>query len=217
MISSDRCGHDVPMYLRCMRCEVPHRVDEIKLEAAASMALDLLCVGGMYRSEQAQALRDALGLSTSPVSAEERQADETQRSVFTEADAQRALGWLSEHYGCPVMPVSRYCNALDEWAKVAKPEGWLYVRGAIAKSCLLHRTIYGGEALRTVPCPVHKGRWSGISLGWPGAVSTTGVPIKEEKLLREQYDAGCRCFLGSCGCTTGWQPNVTPLAQVSAP
>jgi len=31
----------------------------------------------------------------------------------------------------------------------------------ITKSCLLNRLIYAGEALRTQPCPIHGGEWSG--------------------------------------------------------
>lgn len=80
----------------------------------------------------------------------------------------------------------------------------------IMKSCLLYRLIYLNEEPRTVPCPVHKGKWSGIQWGWPGeeAMDRDGtyhpVPVTDE--AREWYDAGCRCFMG-CGCTTGWQPN----------
>ena len=35
---------------------------------------------------------------------------------------------------------------------------------SIRKSSLLARTLYGGEAVRKVPCPEHKGRWSGCEL-----------------------------------------------------
>ena len=33
----------------------------------------------------------------------------------------------------------------------------------VGKSCLMGRLIYGGEELRTRPCPVHHGHWSGCS------------------------------------------------------
>ena len=33
---------------------------------------------------------------------------------------------------------------------------------AVQKSNLLARTIYGGEPVRTTPCPVHAGTWSGL-------------------------------------------------------
>jgi hypothetical protein len=39
-----------------------------------------------------------------------------------------------------------------------------YVFFQIRKSNLLSRLIYAGEPVRTKPCPVHKGRWSGCTL-----------------------------------------------------
>lgn len=59
------------------------------------------------------------------------------------------------------------------------------LRLLITKSCLLDRLIHCGEALRTVPCPEHKGRWSGIHL--------------------DPCPHGCSI---GCGCTTGWLPSV---------
>lgn len=53
----------------------------------------------------------------------------------------------------------------------------------VGKSCLLGRMIYGGEELRTRPCPVHKGMWSGCS---PNACA-----------------AGCGYGMN----ITGWLPN----------
>lgn len=35
----------------------------------------------------------------------------------------------------------------------------------ISKSALLDRLLYGGEPVRTKPCPEHKGRWSGLEFG----------------------------------------------------
>ena len=55
----------------------------------------------------------------------------------------------------------------------------------ITKSCLLGRLIHCGEMLRAIPCPEHKGRWSGIHF--------------------DPCPHGCS--LG-CGCTTGWLPSV---------
>ncbi len=119
------------------------------------------------------------------------------------------------------MKVEDYCNALDEWAKlfgqaeinsgVVEPSefmrAWRSVRFAIDKSCLLSRTMYCGEKPSQTPCPVHKGRWSGINFGWPGAKYSDGRPAEESKLCREYYDKGCRCYQHKCGCTTGWQPD----------
>lgn len=109
------------------------------------------------------------------------------------------------------------CNALVQWAKVAdvtSKAGSGYL--AIAKSDLLARLIYGGEAGPSeTPCPVHKGVWSGCHWGWPGVVMLrieegrrTEYPDKVEPLLQAWYDAGCRCFQhkGS-SCTTGWNPD----------
>lgn len=88
------------------------------------------------------------------------------------------------------MPVSRYCQAFETWAKALQEkrdrakEGkdndyhteenpdplWRvadqvpYVAIAIYKSNLLSRLIYGSQRLRSTPCPKHKGHWSGY--GW---------------------------------------------------
>ena len=94
-----------------------------------------------------------------------------------------------------------FCEALETWAQVfatardgddvetrARREefatNWSAVYLAIRKSCLLDRLLYGGEKLRTRPCPVHKGRWSGIT------------------------DPPCtHCGTGpTCQCNTGWMP-----------
>jgi hypothetical protein len=121
---------------------------------------------------------------------------------------------------------TRFCDALDEWAaKVTAQDpanfgvAWRTVRSTISKSCLLDRMLYGGEKPSNTPCPVHKGVWSGCHLGWPGAIWSDGTPVEEDPLLREWYDAGCRCFQHSCGCTTGWQPEplvpMPPTPEVS--
>lgn len=88
-----------------------------------------------------------------------------------------------------------YCKVLREWAQVAArshkgDELWIGDHGdfgelhlRIEKSCLLDRLIYLGETVRTVPCPLHKGKWSGIHA--------------------ERCPHGCDI---GCGCTTGWLP-----------
>lgn len=89
----------------------------------------------------------------------------------------------------------------------------------ISKSCLLDRMVHCSEQPSRTPCPVHKGIWSGIHLGWPGTTWSDGRPVDESSFLREWYDAGCRCFKHRCGCTTGWQPDehcgctIAPLAS----
>jgi len=108
------------------------------------------------------------------------------------------------------------CDALDEWAKLMSArnedfaKAWREVRLAIRKSCLLDRTLYGGEKPSNTPCPVHQGRWSGVHVGWPGSKYADGSPAPEDEQCRKWFDAGCRCFQHSCACTTGWQPEATP-------
>lgn len=109
--------------------------------------------------------------------------------------------------GVPVMPVTFFCNFLKDWHRLSLescPEGeteeekkefdrrkerydeirLIFID--IQKSNLLWRLIYAGEPVRTTPCPVHKGRWSGCN------------PPEE---------TGCN---GACifeGNVTGWLPN----------
>ena len=113
--------------------------------------------------------------------------------------------------GVPVMPVTFVCKFLEKWAEVygqtPHPAGAKGTRYAdeeqenqyrkdigekaqyiflqIRKSNLLARLIYGGEALRTKPCPAHKGRWSGCKM--PDEVECNGA-----------------CMAGSN--VTGWLP-----------
>lgn len=91
---------------------------------------------------------------------------------------------LAKHYGDPVMPVGRYCNALDQYAKAlregreterenfpASPlppdataaiiEHWGTISVFVRKSNLLYRLLYLGQPLRTRKCPEHDGHWSG--------------------------------------------------------
>jgi hypothetical protein len=85
---------------------------------------------------------------------------------------------------------------------------WREVRLAIMKSCLLDRVLYQGERPSQTPCPVHKGIWSGCHIGWPGQTWSDGRPVDVSEQLQKWHDAGCRCHLHKCGCTTGWQPDV---------
>jgi hypothetical protein len=97
----------------------------------------------------------------------------------------------------------RFCDAFETWANATMSsldsddqekrewreefgEHWAHIQLAIVKSCLLQRLIYGRERLRTHPCPVHNGRWSGIT------------------------DPPCQhCGIGpSCRCNTGWLPEA---------
>lgn len=118
----------------------------------------------------------------------------------------------------PKVDPEPFCQKIDEWARLmADAErkfnatdfsiAWERVRLAISKSCLLSRTLYGNEKPSQTPCPVHKGKWSGLHIGWPNATWNDGTPVSESAQCRAWYDAGCRCFQHGCGCTTGWQPD----------
>lgn len=120
--------------------------------------------------------------------------------------------------GGPVLPATRFCLAMREWALVVVERerqdratdfrvvadspferAWTLVEKEIRKSCLLDRTIYNGEHRSRTPCPVHLGRWSGLHF-W--------ASLSEEPTLRDWHARGCRCYMHSCGCTTGWQPDA---------
>lgn len=92
--------------------------------------------------------------------------------------AEKMLAELAAYFGEPVMPITRYCQALRTWhvaidAGAARGDKQLQhiaeaasvVRLAVAKSNLLARLLYDGEKWREKPCPVHLGRWSGCTWG----------------------------------------------------
>lgn len=115
----------------------------------------------------------------------------------TEVTEARAV--LERQYRQPVYPVSQVCQAVRHWAdkiialnQQPPDETSPNRQGAkywdvldkiwidIQKSNLLGRVLYGREPVRTRPCPVHKGHWTGRG---------------------PQYDA--------CGCEgCGWLPEV---------
>lgn len=104
--------------------------------------------------------------------------------LLTVEQTKEMLAQLSRYYGEPVMPMSRYCRAFERWLGAIatlnarpprdendKPEyrhghRWAPfvrdIRLAISKSSLLGRLLYEGEEFRTVECPEHKGKWSGL-------------------------------------------------------
>lgn len=114
---------------------------------------------------------------------------------LTDEQAEEMLKRLSKHYRSPVMPLSKYCNALRTWANTLerkaraemqemKAKGKLdtldkerlyrgsdfrfYLDSAmlnIRKSNMLYRLLYLGQKLRTEECPTHKGRWGDIFSG----------------------------------------------------
>lgn len=87
---------------------------------------------------------------------------------MTDEEAEEMLKKLSKHFGEPVMPVKRYCRALNTWAdcmyKIKAEPYYKYLFSIlrdIDKSNLLYRLIYVGEEFRTEKCPQCEGRWNG--------------------------------------------------------
>lgn len=121
-----------------------------------------------------------------------------------------------------MMTPKQICERLAAWAEVAGIHGRIESTGVesesvgalvVAKSDLLLRMIYAGEMPSQTKCPVHKGVWSGMHLGWPGTFAAAyaekdAVVAEVDPMLLVWYDEGCRCFQhrGSQA-TTGWQPD----------
>jgi hypothetical protein len=108
------------------------------------------------------------------------------RGLLATDSVERMEEALKQHYGDVVLPAREYCDAFRSWADVIRiklrdeelDDGerarWEAVIAAfnslqlpIGKSNLLARLIYNREPLRTQPCPIHKGRWSGYAMGAP--------------------------------------------------
>lgn len=110
---------------------------------------------------------------------------------MTNKEAEALLKRLSLHYGERVAPVGRYCQALITWAEVMKDyderlhASASHVMAMLYKSNLAARLVYGGEKLRSRPCPEHKGHWSGCS-------------------FPTDPDDRCACMCGAD--VTGWLP-----------
>ena len=125
------------------------------------------------------------------------------KSVSDEAAHLRAR--LEEIEGEPVRAVSEYCRAFRAWGEAIKqrvdrePEDpetdrWREYLSAletlnlpIVKSCLLARLIYGGEELRTEPCPEHKGHWSGCVWEDLPCGCVVGANLQALRSLRWNY------------------------------
>lgn len=121
---------------------------------------------------------------------------------MTNKEAEKLLLQLEEHYKEPVMPIGRYCKALETWKDLVYKHGYgeeekthwgdrkwtlndciyeTYL--AIHKSNLLWRMLYSGLEPRNEKCPVHKGHWSGC--------------------VWKELECGC----GYGANVTGWLPN----------
>ena len=105
------------------------------------------------------------------------------------------LEWIRKEHG-----PGKFCETMRVWARACMAElatddpekkawrnrfreHWVFVERAITKSCLLDRLLYDGEKLRTKPCPVHMGKWTGC-------------------LPPSEITCGC----GHNNCVTGWLP-----------
>lgn len=98
-------------------------------------------------------------------------------SKMTDEEVTEMLSKLRAHFNEPVLPMSRFCDAIRTWAsciesanedgtkKYAHGSGYVtvlpHVLCDIQKSNLLARLLYLNEPLRTQKCPVHKGHWDG--------------------------------------------------------
>lgn len=106
--------------------------------------------------------------------------------------------YFQKNYGSygPLLRLSDVCTILRTWAlayqkHTGEPEqndwdkeerkkfteAWQYIDIQISKSCLLDRLFFQKEGLRTVPCPAHKGRWSGCSWDSPGCSCRNGSNV----------------------------------------
>lgn len=68
-----------------------------------------------------------------------------------------------------VAPIDTFCAVFDPLVPYTHGHPAQALRLAIDHSDLLCRLLYGGEALRTIRCPEHLGRWSGVEMPahWP--------------------------------------------------
>lgn len=110
---------------------------------------------------------------------------------------------LAQHYGEPVIPVSRACRSIYQWLDcitenhlendkdpglqlIAKTWNEYTLKATIIlaaqKSALLGRLLYTGGKVRNTKCPTHKGHWYGVG-------------------------GDCAC-IDECGNNTGWLPNA---------
>lgn len=90
--------------------------------------------------------------------------------TLTDEEAAEGLRILSDHFGQPVLPLRRVCDAFDQWVRAVREnnremydgalKGASSIRLSISKSGLLFRLLYRGESVRTEKCPYHKGSMS---------------------------------------------------------
>lgn len=76
--------------------------------------------------------------------------------------AERAENEKLDHFGRGRHPDARHrdLQTLQEYENYADHVDFVFLQ--ITKSSMLGRLLYGAEKLRTVKCPIHDGKWSGI-------------------------------------------------------
>lgn len=81
-------------------------------------------------------------------------------------------------------------------------------QGFVCKSNYLARRLYGGEVHRTIPCPIHKGYWSGLGVcvchmtGWlPAHMTLAQVEVMLAAVSETSTSARLRWLLRRAGKT----------------
>jgi hypothetical protein len=107
------------------------------------------------------------------------------KEISDEKEAQELLARLERFYQQPVLPLHKFCEAIELWmdcivknntdpalvdeSAEGEPDQPYFrfldqIRIDIRKSNLLGRLLYAKEELRTRMCPVHKGHWDGKAM-----------------------------------------------------
>lgn len=137
---------------------------------------------------------------------------------ISDDEAKGLLDLLVRHYKEPVLPMSRFCEAISTWfhcieqvnaeERKAEPDRKFWqsqgrdyyqhlhrIELDIRKSNLLARLLYGGEKLRTRKCPEHQGHWRGIGTCPHGCQLTGWLPEPESYVVRVEYEEGPARYL----------------------
>lgn len=96
---------------------------------------------------------------------------------------EKVITWADSIVHSPEGTAEDYCLRILEASRelpepVRKVFGSIHLR--VHKSNCLGRLLYGGEDLRTDPCPQHKGMWVGPHNGHCPCQGTGWLPNKEE-------------------------------------
>ena len=107
------------------------------------------------------------------------------KQALSKEEARELLRRLEQFYGEPVLPLHKFCQAVELWMECIRKnntdsgltqgrgyalQGREYfkslnqIRIDIRKSNLLGRLLYAKEQFRTRLCPLHGGHWSGEAM-----------------------------------------------------